>query len=163
LTVEELLTFLEKHTRYEDGELICTTRWHAKLQVGKKLGIVKNGYNCISIMGRWYKTHRLIFLLHYKRLPEVVDHRDRNKLNNKIENLRECTKSENERNRVKYSNNTSGYKGVWFHNQRQKWCAEITVNSKSIKLGLFDTPELASKAYEAASREQHQEFSVFLS
>ena len=159
LSDSELLQFLRDNTRYEDGWLICTNRWHNKLRVGQKLGKLKRQYYCISVFGRWYKAHRLIFLMFNGYLPEVVDHKDRDKLNNCIDNLRAATKAQNERNRTKYSNNTSGYKGVWLDKRSQKWIAEITVNGKSLKLGTFRTPESAAEAYDSAALKYHADFS----
>ena len=158
LEQEDLLKFLEEHAEYREGFLFCKKAWCKKTFIGKNLSKVKGVYYQTSINGMWYRTHRLIYLLLNKYLPEVVDHADRNKFNNSIENLRSCTKSQNERNRDKYSTNTSGYRGVWFHKQRRKWCAEITVDGKSKKLGLYTTAEEAAMAYNAASLEYHGEF-----
>lgn len=155
MTEVDLLNFLKENIEYVDGHLVCKKRWHNKLQVGQKLGKIRGGYVVISVLGKRYKAHRLIFLLCNGTLPPIIDHIDRDKLNNNIENLRPASKSENERNREKYSTNTSGYKGVWFHKQRNKWVAEITINGKANKLGLFDTPEAAALAYNNASTLLH--------
>ena len=72
----------------------------AGVTVGKSTGYVdKLGYMCTGVNGKVYKTHRLIFLYHHGYLPKEVDHKDGNPLNNKIENLRECSRSENIRNK----------------------------------------------------------------
>lgn len=76
-----------------------------------------------------------------------TDHINGNKLDNRRSNLRPCTHSQNKGNEGLRSTNTSGYKGVTWHKQRQKWNAHITHNRKNHSLGLYATPEEASIAY----------------
>ena len=71
-----------------------------------------NKYYQIRLNYKNYLVHRLIFLYHHNYLPKVIDHIDRNKLNNKIENLREVTHSQNLMNCKSYKNSSSKYKGV---------------------------------------------------
>ena len=84
----------------------------------------------------------------------LVDHINGNPLDNRRENLRVCSQQENSCNRGKNSNNKSGYKGVSWNKQCEKWRAAI--NGKHI--GIFDTPEEAHQAYCEAARELHNEF-----
>ena len=69
---------------------------------------------------------------------KCVDHIDRNKLNNNVENLRWVTVSENGMNRKIHSNNCSGCPGVYFRKDCNKWCAHIKINKKQIHLGCLD-------------------------
>jgi hypothetical protein len=71
-----------------------------------------------------------------------IDHIDRNPKNNCVENLRwvECWR--NKMNKTKQSNNTSGYKGVCWDTQKNKWRCEFNVNSKKIYVGSFDDDDL---------------------
>jgi len=89
---------------------------------------------------------------------EQVDHIDRNPLNNRRENLRLATGSENMHNQAKRVNNTSGFKGVCFHKGARKWLAGIKVNYKQIHLGYFDTAEAAAAAYNTAALVLHGTF-----
>jgi hypothetical protein len=75
-----------------------------------------------------------------------VDHIDRNKLNNRPDNLRALTHSQNIANRPRQKNNTSGYVGVYWHRGGRKWGANIMVMRKHIHLGLFSTAEGAAVA-----------------
>lgn len=112
------------------------------------------GYLQISIDRKLYSAHRLAWFYVYGVWPSCeIDHINRCKSDNRILNLREATGSENQQNRLKSKNNTSGYKGVFWHKTKQKWYAAILVNSKAIHLGVFKTTEEAYAAYcEAASR-----------
>jgi hypothetical protein len=83
---------------------------------------------------------------------ELVDHIDGNKLNNQKENLRICTKSQNAMNSEKKSNNRSGYKGVAWSKQMQKWDVRIKANGRRVFIGLFDDVHDAAIAYNDSAR-----------
>lgn len=109
-----------------------------------------------------YLVHRLIWKLYYGEDPiELIDHVDNNKINNRIENLRECNNKQNIHNNKKRVNNTSGYKGVCWVKDKQKFKARIKVDGKDLHLGYFDNPEEAHKVYCEASIKHHKEFSNF--
>lgn len=74
---------------------------------------------------------------------QLVDHINHNRADNRKKNLRLCSGSENDRNRKRYSNNTSGITGVFFDKKRGKWVANITYNGRKIYLGRFQTKEEA--------------------
>jgi hypothetical protein len=88
-----------------------------------------------------------------------VDHINHNTLDNRKENLRICTNSENQMNKGKYKNNKSGYKGVCLKKSTGKWSASIKINKKQKYLGCFDDPKDAYRAYCNASRKNHGEYS----
>ncbi len=90
-----------------------------------------------------------------------VDHINLDTLDNRRENLRVATNSQNQYNKPLQKNNTSGYKGVTYFKQFGKWVARIRVNNKSIYLGVFDTPEAAADARKIAAIELHGEFARF--
>jgi hypothetical protein len=87
-----------------------------------------------------------------------VDHINGNTLDNRQENLRVCTITQNSKNQRKKKNNTSGYKGVVWDRKKAKWLSNITVNYKYIFLGYYDTPEKAYEAYVTASKKYHGDF-----
>lgn len=89
---------------------------------------------------------------------ERVDHINRDTLDNRRENLRLATHSQNAINRGKHRDNTSGYKGVSWFKRDQKWKAQIVTNRKHTYLGLFDNPIDAALAYDQAAKELHGEF-----
>jgi hypothetical protein len=118
-----------------------------------------SGYKKISVDGKTYTAHRLAWFYIYKKWPNGdIDHIDNNRLNNKISNLREATRSQNLQNKKMQSNNTSGYIGVSYDKARDKWDARLKVFGKQICLGLFETAEEASKAYQDKASEYYKEF-----
>ena len=84
---------------------------------------------------------------------QYVDHIDKNKLNNIVENLRWVSSSENSRNRSMRSNNTTAYKGVSFYKRYNKYEANISYEGKKHRLGYFNTAEDAAKAYDKRAKE----------
>lgn len=139
-------------------------RWrvstNSRVVVGQEAGCVNGGgYIVVSVDGRLYRAHRLIWLYVYGRWPGTdIDHIDGDPQNNRLTNLREATVSQNQANARRRANNTSGFKGVNFHKRGRKWQARIRVNGKSLYLGFFDSREAAHAAYVAAARELFGEF-----
>lgn len=86
------------------------------------------------------------------------DHIDRNPLNNRKNNFRECTQQENSRNRGKQSNNTSGYIGVFWHKKRKKWQAYVTINKKQKIIGFYTDKKEAIVARLKAEQKYYGEF-----
>ena len=90
-----------------------------------------------------------------------IDHINGDTLDNRPENLREATRSENEMNKLPGKRNSSGIKGVSWEKRRSKWRAQITVNGEYKYLGSFGTRDEAESAYIAASIEMHGGFSIY--
>ncbi len=100
-----------------------------------------------------YEDRRTIFMhrLIMNAPPHLqVDHINQNRLDNRRENLRFATRSQNQANKGRQANNTSGYKGVSF--RAGKWEARIRVAGGRLQLGRFDDPVTAALVYDAASR-----------
>lgn len=135
----------------EDFASLSQYTWH-----------LNDGYACrvTTIGGKNGKRvrlrmHRLVLGLDFKS-GEIVDHINRNKLDNQKSNLRVCPKSENEWNRQKYSTNETGFQGVSVgKNKTNPFVAQIKVHSKKIWLGEFPTAEDAHDAYITAKQKYH--------
>lgn len=116
-----------------------------------------HSFNCNGRIGRIQMSRFILGLDRGKKTPYLVDHIDRNPLNNQRSNLRLCSHSENMRNRPRM-NKTGLPKGVRPASRCAGFMARITVNKKLIYLGSFATPELAHEAYCKASKELHSGF-----
>lgn len=88
----------------------------------------------------------------------LIDHKDRDGLNNQRINLRVATPAQNQYNQPLPVNNTSGFKGVCYRKDRDKWQASITINGVQKNLGLFNTAKLASNAYNNVAYSLHGPF-----
>jgi len=108
----------------------------------------KEGYRTIRYQGKLYFEHKLAFIFAKNIIPIFIDHVDGNKQNNKINNLRECTREQNGQNRTKCLCNTSGFKGVCFHKKQKKYIAQIKINGVHHWLGTFINAKEAAKAYD---------------
>lgn len=145
--------------KYKDGRLIrrITVKHNAKK--GDVVGCIGGeGYLLVSVDGVLFKVHRLIFLYHKGFLPKYVDHRDNDKLNDRIENLRVCTSSENNMNSKLSKNNTSGVKGVTWHELTKRWSARIMVDYKRLYIGEYNDINDAVKAIRDKREELHGKF-----
>lgn len=87
-----------------------------------------------------------------------VDHIDRNRLNNNVNNLRWATKSQNSMNASMKSSNTSGVVGVHWHKQRNKWVAYIYINGKRTHIGYFNTLEEATRVRQVAEEKYYGQY-----
>lgn len=140
----------------ETGNLIWRVDRGTNKMRGKIAGYVHSkGYRHVRTGEGQFKAHRIIWVYHYGIEPkEHIDHINGNCSDNRLENLREATRSENMQNRKKAHKNSSvGLMGVQRNGKR--WKATIRVNTVSIYLGTFDTPESAHDAYLKAKKELH--------
>lgn len=88
-----------------------------------------------------------------------TDHKDGNGLNNQRKNLRICNHSENQQNKGKNINNTSGFKGISWCQRNKKWLVRLSVNGTRLYLGHFKQKIKAYQAYVEACIKYHGNFS----
>lgn len=164
--------YIKSILRYENGKLYwldrpCdsfanewTFRNWIKRHLGKEAGHQdkRNGRWHVKIQGVILFRYHIVWAIHHGYWPDQLDHADLDTMNDRIENLRECTDTQNQANRRKSKANTSGFKGVSWNRGRGKWMAMISRNCRNKNLGYFDTPEEAYQAYLKAAREQWGEF-----
>lgn len=122
----------------------------------------KDGYtqNVVHVNGELHGKARVIYKLVYNLQPDTVDHRDTNSSNNRLDNLRNSTTSQNAMNKNKRSDSKSGYKGVCVITARKnkKYKATICVKGHVQHLGFFDTAEEVYKVYVEHAEKLHGEF-----
>lgn len=122
---------------YRNGKLYWrkSGSGRTKLDVGC---INHHGYIVTAYKKKQQQVHRLIFLWHHGYMPEnEIDHINRDRSDNRIENLREVSVSCNQRNRGNPTNNTSGVKGILFDKREHLWRASISFSGKLNQLGYF--------------------------
>jgi len=146
---------------YKEGFLYWKIKFTTKINIGQKAGCLAHFKRCdryvIKINGFRYLSSRVIFLWHEGWLPEVVDHRNHDTLNDNIDNLRAADKYKNAQNVSSRKNSTSQYLGVYF-NRDKKWVAQIRINDRSKYIGVFDIEKNAACAYNEAAKKHFGEF-----
>lgn len=129
----------------QDAHLLTIAHWH-----------IVRGYVQTTMDGKTVWLHSLV--LGPLEEGKVADHENLDGLDNRRKNLRPATRGQNNMNRTKRKDNTSGYKGVYFCNQAGRWRAEISAGRQRRKLGRFDTPVKAALAYDRAAIRLHGDF-----
>lgn len=131
------------------------------VKAGSRAGTINGaGYRQIGIRGKIYREHRLAWLYMHGEMPKTdIDHLDRNPLNNRIENLRLSTRTENQYNRKKPSGGKNPVKGVRFESKNGKWMVSGRAKKKTVWLGYFDDLELAELVISAFREKYHGPFS----
>lgn len=160
--IEITQELVKKLFKYDPKEGIL--RWNYRKQ-GSRLGRIAgyfskgSGHYYTSIGHVGYYTHIIIWLYMTGEWPTIlIDHKDGNKINNKWENLRLATKSQNGMNAKLRVDNTSGCKGVYRHKPSGKWHVRIHANNVAYSLGYFATYEEAVAARREAEIKYHGEF-----
>ena len=126
---------------YRNGTLVWkVTKNNNSAKMGSVAGsISNNGYYMVSFDNKRYFTHKIIWLWHKGYIPEKhIDHRNQDRLDNHIQNLREVSRSCNLRNYENRKDNKSGVRGVHWYKPTKKWQARITSNNKRFSLGYYN-------------------------
>lgn len=158
VTHDELLAIL--HYDPESGIFTWKVNANSFTRAGDIAGKkCKGDYCVISIKAKYYPRSHLAWFYQTGKWPEkFIDHINLDKHDDRFANLREATCSQNNANAGPRRNNTSGYKGVFWHKQVGRYRAQIKVRHKVIHLGLFDDPREASLAYAEAAKLHFGEF-----
>ena len=153
LHVEALRNHAATHWVVSNG-LIVWKHNYLRARAGSVAGKIRNFRRYVKVSGREFLAYRLLFALHYGRWPSgEIDHINRNSLDDRIENLREATRSTNSRNTKRQRNNRSGVTGVFWDRASSRWIARIGDGSASKVLGRFVSKADAVQARQRAEQE----------
>jgi len=130
---------------YKDGNLYWKKSKGRRI-AGTLAGTKSHTYCQVCINYVLYRNHRLIWIYHNNECPKEIDHINGNTFDNRIENLRNCSKSQNQFNKKISKNNTSSIKGISWSKQKKKWRARISVDGQEKHIGFFDCLKKAEKA-----------------
>ena len=141
---------LKDRLDYIDGKLYWKKTLSKAIKIGSEAGTLNNvGYRQVSLTFDNKKylvlTHRLVYLYHHGFIPKEIDHINLIKTDNRIENLREATRSQNIVNNTPRKDNTSGQRGIYFCKKSKKWIARVWKNGKRIWSASFTDLEQATE------------------
>ena len=127
---------------------------------GERFGSIdkKKRYRKGHINYKNFTEHRLIYLYFYGELPVSVDHINGDTTDNRIENLRKASLSQNQHNSKKNKNNSSGHKGVSWDKSKNKWKVAVWLKSKIVFQKVFHDFELACLVADEARNLYHKEY-----
>ena len=132
----------------------CTTSAFIGKKVGGNDG---HGYLGCLLLGHKFKVHQIVWLMHHGVFPpKPIDHINRDRRDNRIENLRLADDLQNMQNLTASEQPTAG---TWRSPRSGRYCARLTYKNQKVYLGYFDTQEQANAAYQEAKRKLASEFS----
>lgn len=135
------------HFATQRGFNTWNTRWSSK-----EAGSLRNeGYICISIFGKTYSAHRLAWLCIHGEWPTEIDHINHSKTDNSFFNIREASRTENNKNHPLRKDNKSGFNGVTWYKADSKWVVHVMAHGKDVFLGYFTSLKDAIAVRKAAN------------
>ncbi len=149
---------------YKDGDLYWKVS-RGRVKAGSLAGTLTttewgHTYRLVRVNKVSYLAHRIIWELHHGEIEEgmVIDHINGDTLDNRLENLRVCTNTQNAQNIHAGRGIYSKLKGVSFHKKQKKWVAQININGKANWIGSFESQESAHQAYLNEANKHFGEF-----
>ncbi|HGP0980321.1 TPA: HNH endonuclease [Klebsiella aerogenes] len=147
---------------YESGNIYWKINASRNTPVGTLAGSKdkSRGYWSVHIKGKSFKRSRIIYEMHHGPIPSgmQIDHINGVTSDDRIENLRIATQSENQMNRGIMKHNSSGVRGVSWDPRKQRWRAQVQINGRCRHLGYFKEKHEAAIAAESGRRSLFGEF-----
>lgn len=142
---QEVIDEMKERLNYDPNTGVITWRESKSNYVknGTECGTLKpSGYLVINFSKQLYRAHRVAWVMHYGKNPSTfLDHVNQDKTDNRIENLREASSSQNKCNITRRSDNKSGYRGISWDRFRNKWKVEVQIQGKSVRKRIADFDE----------------------
>ena len=143
----------------ETGILSWRKPW-GKRPLGARAGTQRpDGYWVVNYKSEMFFVHRVAYAIHHGDITlGHIDHINGDRQDNRLENLREVTRSENQFNKAMCSNNTSGFRGVNWHKNSKSWVVRVCTKGKTKILGYFKDLELAGLVADEARNLYHGKY-----
>ena len=150
---QELLSLFD----YRDGVLYWKIPGPKRSKT-KRAGYLDSfsGYDYVRVNKKLHRVHRLIWCMFHGYEPSEIDHINRNRADNRIENLREVSRTQNNYNHPMRTDNTSGVRGVSWNKIKNKWRVYINVEKQRLELGHFKDFDLACLVADEARDKYHR-------
>lgn len=139
----------------EDFEFVSRYKWQANYAKSTDSYYAQTTVRIGKNVRKTIKMHRIVLAVNP---GEQVDHKNGITLDNTKNNLRVCSAKENARNRKRPRNNTTGFKGIKWHERLKKWEARLNKDGRYIYLGIYKDKEDAAKAYDTGAQEHFGKF-----
>jgi hypothetical protein len=137
---------------FATGELTWIFNYQRPDLIGRRAGWLNEGYWRVTVDSQTYYCAEIIWLLAFGYLPEeTIDHKDTNKANDALTNLRKATKAQNAMNSKLNARNTVGLKGVSYCKATNRYRADICISGTRKNLGRYDTAQEAHETWLAAA------------
>lgn len=146
--------FVRSILSYNDGRLFWIVSPGFSIRSGSEAGgVSEKGYRKVRIGGKKFRSHRLVWLMKHDSWPnEEIDHINGDRLDNRIENLRDVSRHENQKNTKRFENNKSGFTGIYWVAKNSVWRASISEGKKLVHLGHFKCLAQAVRVRKEAER-----------
>jgi len=155
LTQQQALDLFE----YEKGKLFWRINVSPRARAGAEAGSPSSsGHIKIRYLHKYYLAHRIVFIMFNKNLPDCIDHINGDPSDNRIENLRAATPSQNAMNKKLNCTSRSKAKNVRWSAERSKWHVQMSIRGKHTHIGTFEDFELAKFVAAEYRDKYHGEF-----
>jgi hypothetical protein len=149
------LDYLNSILEFKDGILYNKITRNSRCLKGNLAGSISGNYRTITINNKPFLVHRIAYYMAHGNYPDYIDHINNDKLDNRVENLRSVTPSQNQCNQLLNKTNKSGVKGLSWAKTQNKWFACIRYKGKNRNLGYFEDKEMGKEFLELARELLH--------
>lgn len=162
-SLEQIENHILSHIYYDDGKIYWKNKAGRWARVNNcEAGINgSDGYRRVKILQKSMLTHRVVFFLHNRYWPKALDHIDNDLLNNKIENLRPCTLSQNQMNSRNRGKKSDMPRNVVYNKDVGKYSVWISYNKRRLSLGYYEDLELAELVASEARKKYYGEWDYY--
>ena len=149
------LDYLNSILEFKNGILYNKITRNSRSLKGNLAGAISSNYRTITINNKPFLVHRIAYYMVHGNCPDYIDHINNDKLDNRVENLRSVTSTQNQCNHLLKKTNKSGVKGLSWAKTQNKWFACIRYKGKNRNLGYFEDKEMCKEFIQLARELLH--------